>query len=456
MFTSTVGIAIVVVSAVLIATMMGIWKRRGGNGWALPIAITLFVEAWLSALLVYHKSIPTWEYVTFGASVAFAILLLFVTWPKSIEMIGGVILPLSIAVIINFTVHFYAMSWGVLDAIPMWQRITVIALVIIAIAASKILPKWLKIALWIAALAFVIIIVSILITTFKSANPAESTTETAGISSESTASSTATEPSLPPIQADMKKNGGGDEGEEYVLDEDVNPELDKSTTGNSAFNINGIRTPQAMVDWLSTKTTRGLAAITSTKDKTEAGEDLILDSENWHVLQALTDGHLTDNTGFVDGRTINVGLRDIKHGDLFLVFVNPVNQKLIYFRGACANPQGFTPQLEPKPTPTPNPTTTPTTTLQPKSSDPDDYKQPGDGTERDSGEGTKPIVPTVSETAESTPPEVITTTAPSETIIAPSATPVPTQAPTATPTPTPIPVVPTEPTSSGTIANPFG
>jgi hypothetical protein len=289
------------------------------------------------------------------------------------------------------------------------------------------------------------------------------------------------------IKQDMKDNGGGDLDEEYVLNEDVKPELDNSSAGNAAYSDGKIQTPEQMVDWLSKKTDRGLAAIKEIVDKTQATEPMIVSVSNWHVLQALKDGHLTDNTGFIDGQTINVGSRDIKRGDIFLVFVNPENHKLIYFRGACANPQGFTPQLEPTPTPkptpkptttpvptvtpkpTPKPTTTPvptvtpkptpkpTPTLAPKSSDPSDYKKPGDGTERDSGEGTKPVVPTVTETAESSPPKVETTTAPSETIIAPGATPVPTKAPSATPTPTPVPVFPTEPTNPEPLpSSPFG
>lgn len=46
--------------------------------------------------------------------------------------------------------------------------------------------------------------------------------------------------------------------------------------------------------------------------------------------------------------------------------------------------------------------------LTPKSSNPKDYKQPGDDSTKDSGTGTKPKVPVVTTPAESTPPTVIT------------------------------------------------
>ena len=47
-----------------------------------------------------------------------------------------------------------------------------------------------------------------------------------------------------------------------------------------------------------------------------------------------------------------------------------------------------------------------TTTLQPKSDDPTDYKQPGDDDETDSGTGIKPVVPIVTEPADENPPIV--------------------------------------------------
>lgn len=147
------------------------------------------------------------------------------------------------------------------------------------------------------------------------------------------------------IRDDMAKNGGGEEDNQWVMGDKVDPKIDKSSTGSSAFNKDGIRTPAAMVSWLKEGTDRGLAAIAAIKEKTEALDNQIFDVSNWRVIQALVDGKLTDNTGFIDGKKINVGLRDIKKGDIFLVFVNPNNHKLIYFRGACANPQGFTPQL---------------------------------------------------------------------------------------------------------------
>ena len=308
------------------------------------------------------------------------------------------------------------------------------------------------------------------------------TTEKTGTTVPETSETTVVVTPFDAIINDMRQNGGGELGVHYVIGDDVDPKLDKSTTGDGALNPDGIRTPEAMVPWLKEKTPRGLTAIAEIKTATEASESQIFEISNWFVLQALFDGKLTGNTGFVDGRLVSLGERDIKKGDIFLVFVNPDNLKMIYFRGACANPQGFTPQLNPTPTPTPiptpvpptptpkptptptpptptpkptptpvpptptpkptptpvpptpTPTPKPTPTPVPKSTDPGNYKQPGDGTEPDSGSGTMPTSPT-----ETRPPEnpAPVDTSPSKPILAPTATPVPTQTPSVTPVPEP-------------------
>lgn len=279
------------------------------------------------------------------------------------------------------------------------------------------------------------------------------TTEKTGTTVPETSETTVVVAPFDAIVNDMRQNGGGELGVHYVIGDDVDPNLDTSTTGDGAFNPDGIRTPEVMVSWLKNKTPHGTTAVEQTKTTTKASEDQIFEVANWFVLQALVDGKLTGNTGFVDGGMVSLGERDIKKGDIFLVFVNPDNLKMIYFRGACANPQGFTPQLNPtptptpiptpvpptptpKPTPTPTPTPKPTPTPVPKSTEPTDNKRPGDGTEPDSGSGTMPTSPT-----ETRPPEnpAPVDTSPSKPITAPSATPVPTQAPS---TPVPEPALP--------------
>ncbi|MGB4420598.1 MAG: hypothetical protein WBI29_02255 [Candidatus Saccharimonadales bacterium] len=64
----------------------------------------------------------------------------------------------------------------------------------------------------------------------------------------------------------------------------------------------------------------------------------------------------------------------------------------------CTQPTGGRPGIPTGPT---------DNDLQPKSSNPDDYKQPGDGDERDSGTGSRPKS-TVTTPAETTPPDVVT------------------------------------------------
>jgi len=149
-------------------------------------------------------------------------------------------------------------------------------------------------------------------------------------------------------------------------------------------------------------------------------------------------------------------------GDTKAVQVVTTSGETVWIMARCGNivtpgkpsvPPGKTDNPTP-PTPTP---------LTPKSSDPKDYKQPGDDSTTDSGIGTKPPV-TVTTPAESTPPTVITsqtssvgivdtpTNKPgSETgVIAPGAV-QPTSSASSTPIPSPEPGV--NPTSSSGVTN---
>ena len=74
--------------------------------------------------------------------------------------------------------------------------------------------------------------------------------------------------------------------------------------------------------------------------------------------------------------------------------------------GRCGNI--VTPGKPPFPPGKTDETPPPVPTLQPKSSNPDDYKQPGDDEEKDSGTGKKPIVPFVTAPPELSPPPVET------------------------------------------------
>lgn len=217
-------------------------------------------------------------------------------------------------------------------------------------------------------------------------------------------------------------NGNWELGEDFTFEAgSKNP----ATAGNASFNKGGVSTPSEMTSWLSDKSASAKALIEFIQERTGASESAILDSKNWIAVKAEKDFVYPGNTSFQGGKVVDSGDRAGVAGEIFLVFINPENSKLVYVRSACANPQGFTPYL------------------QPKSSDPADYKQPGDGDERDSGEGTKPPA-TVTTPAETTPPTVVTDNDKPgdepEDVVAPGADP-----PATDPTPTPDPEPGTEP-----------
>ena len=203
-----------------------------------------------------------------------------------------------------------------------------------------------------------------------------------------------------------KKNNWPDKS--VKIGTDIDPLKDRSEPGGGAFGKN-FQNHQQIVDFLKKSGTANKALLKQLQESTGAKVNDLLNSNNWAVIQADQDFEYPANTYHSGGKVILAGQRAGKKGDIFFMFINPVNGKCIAIRGACANPQ----LIIPKPilgTPTPKPVITPTPvpTLKPKSGDPKDYKKPGDDKERDSGTGTKPIIPIVTSTAEPKPPVVVT------------------------------------------------
>ena len=184
-------------------------------------------------------------------------------------------------------------------------------------------------------------------------------------------------------------NNGGSNGNDVVFNDDVDESKDTSTTGDAGVNKDGFKTVDQVVNWLSSGSAEGEKTINAIVSLSDATREDILNPANWVRVQSLVDFTYRGNNGLdPDGNLTDMGERDGKSGDIFFAFVNPINHSVVYLRGACGNVQLYTPWL------------------QPKSSNPADYKQPGDGTETDSGTGTRPKS-TVTETVESTPTTVV-------------------------------------------------
>jgi len=255
---------------------------------------------------------------------------------------------------------------------------------------------------------------------------------------------------------------------------EINLLIDKSTTADGAFYKAGVRTPDEIVAYLQTGTDSANALLAAIIDLTGSTKESVLNPSNWVAIQSSIDFTYPGNTGFVNGKVVDLGSRKGNKGDIFLGYVSPETGKIVFVRAACANPQAFTPIPDTTPTPTPTPAPTPTPTLTPKNPKQDPAAQSnapvGSGTNQDTGPGdyvaptdmvTPPAESRVNPTpppAETTTPTAATTTA--ATTAATAATTAPTaaattaKAPVATPTPTPIPVVPGEPAASGTPAIP--
>lgn len=233
----------------------------------------------------------------------------------------------------------------------------------------------------------------------------------------------------------------------------IEEQKDNSTAGQGGFTDLGIKNPDQMVSFLKSTKTGAKALLDKIQKDASVTEKEVLDKGNWVAIQVLVDNfRYPGNTMLSNGAVLDAGQRLGKKGDIFLLFISSTG-KIVAVRGACANPQVVIPKppipantpkpkptSKPIPTPSPKPGPTPVPTLKPKSSDPGDYKHPGDGDERDSGKNTKPPVPIVTSTAEPNPPVVVTKS------------PVVTPAPNSTPRPVPSPEPGVNPTS---IPNPF-
>lgn len=186
-----------------------------------------------------------------------------------------------------------------------------------------------------------------------------------------------------------------------------------------------VRSQEDMTVFLASDTEKGRAArqhqLLSVPESERAR---ILDGDVYVPVQFNTDIKYAGNSYWMDGKLVEGGEVTAKAGDVFWV---PVGKDYeIYWEAAvradCKNPGlKVRPRPHRHPTPHPHPTPTPTTPHEcveipgngklecnPKSSDKEDYRRPGDSGEgQDVGEGDKPRV-TVDTPAEDDPPEVDT------------------------------------------------
>ena len=282
-------------------------------------------------------------------------------------------------VISSILVYIFALSHQFLN--PVSIILAGIAILLIVFAD----PYLLRIISKIAAIVICVVIISVSIASIFPKTNAETQTET---TQPSATVSTAKEQAL--AQAKQVLEDAGWKDSDYTL-EAVDPSIDGSTTGQGAFYQGGVHNAIEMVTFLKTGTSSAAAIIDSIISSTGATKEEVLNAENWIAVQPKVPFSYTGNTGFVNGESLFLGNRAGASGDIFMIFVSSTTDKATAVRGAYSNPQ----------TKIPTPT--------PKSSNPADYKQPGDGPERDSGTGTKPKA-VVTTPPEASPPTVVETT----------------------------------------------
>lgn len=159
---------------------------------------------------------------------------------------------------------------------------------------------------------------------------------------------------------EVLNNNGWTEGVNYTLS--TNPENDKSTSGNGAFNKESVKSNTDMVKFLKQNTDETKTIIASVKSATGSSDEQILDAANWVTIQSLTNFTYPGNTSYQNGATVDVGAKDGNGGDIFFLYVAPEGSKVAAVRGACSNPQTAIPTpSRPVATVTPVKPTTPTT-----------------------------------------------------------------------------------------------
>ncbi|MEI6054308.1 MAG: hypothetical protein WCQ49_03000 [Candidatus Saccharibacteria bacterium] len=237
------------------------------------------------------------------------------------------------------------------------------------------------------------------------------------------------------IEADAKKllASAGWEEKDYLVGDKVIQEKDTATRGERSFSFRSVKDVKGMISFLEFDGIESKTFLNYTKNSTKsANNQEVLDKSNWAVFQSGIDFIYPGNMMYKDGKAIEAGLRDGKKGDIFFIYRSPTSGLFAIVRGACANPQLIVPTK--------------------KSTNPKDYKRPGDGLERDLGTGVKPTIPKGEITPE-VKPTVVITAAPASPgaedagIVAKDANPTPVQLPS-TISITPTPTLPPEPGSN--------
>jgi hypothetical protein len=116
--------------------------------------------------------------------------------------------------------------------------------------------------------------------------------------------------------------------DEYIIGEErvdfENPAV--LETGSLAFGVNGanVTSRDDLQDVFESKEESHLLVIKSVTDKfPSVKRSVLLDAQNWEVVQTLVDTMLLGNRGYLNGQATTLGDRDSDGGDAGWIFVDP-------------------------------------------------------------------------------------------------------------------------------------
>lgn len=124
----------------------------------------------------------------------------------------------------------------------------------------------------------------------------------------------------------------------FRLDEEVQPEQDLSEGGNMPFSTKNLKSAADAVSFLNSKSAASQVVIEEAIASIGTTEAKLLNVQNWHAIQATVPFTYPKNTSYSNGVMRAGGSKRGEAGDIFLVFADPDTEKMVFLRGACANP----------------------------------------------------------------------------------------------------------------------
>lgn len=212
-------------------------------------------------------------------------------------------------------------------------------LVVQLLAFAFIRVKWVFYTLSLIAmsLAIAVVVFTFVGTTTQDADNGGNQPVVVDVSEDTSAT-----PAVQAVINDLHENGWA-YGDDYVLNEEVDPSLDGSTAGDGAFCDDPIQDVAELLEFLGSETVRANALLDQILTQSVGTKAEVFDSNNWVIVQSLVPFRYLGNTMISGGLVVDAGGREGEIGDIFFAFFSPSSKSVVFVRGACANAQVYTP-----------------------------------------------------------------------------------------------------------------